>query len=113
MKLSEMNTKELSRALCQLAGPLEKIGSDDSITKMFKDMSNKKGQISKLQEASKMVGTIIPVLLEKHQADTFTALSILTGKSVQEIETQNGMQTVRDLKGVLDKDLLDFFTPST
>lgn len=112
MKLSEMNTKELSRALCLLSGPLERIGGDAAITQIFKDMNNLKGQVSKLQATAVVMGKLIPVLLDRHQTDTFTALSVLTGKSVQEIENQNGKQTIEEIKTVLDKDLLDFFLPS-
>ena len=112
MKLSEMNTKELSRALCLLSAPLERIGGDAAISQIFKDMNNLKGQVSQLQATAVVMGKLIPVLLDRHQEDTFTALAILTGKSVQEIENQNGQQTIKEIKSVLDEDLLDFFLPS-
>lgn len=109
MRLRDMNTVQLAAALCLLAGPLERIGGDAAITELFKNINQQKGEISRLQATAMFAGKLIPVLLDRHQEDTITALSVLTGKSVEKIKTQKGAQTIKDLRSVLDKDLLDFF----
>lgn len=105
MKLSEMNTVELARALCRIAGPIGELCKDDA----FRAVLQKK----KSAALGEIAGELIPVLLDKHFAHMVTILSALTGKTEKEIKQQKGMQTVKDLMECMDQDLLDFFTPST
>lgn len=109
MRISEMNTKEAAVCLCKLAAPMGRIGEDKALNAYLKGMTNNKGK-TLLEVISGALATLLPVLLENHYADTITVISALTGKSVQEIEDQNILLTMRDAQSVVDKDLLDFFT---
>lgn len=113
MRLSEMNTVQLAAALCDMAPHIEAIGSDEAIAELLKTIDNRTEQGNGLQKLSAMIGMLLPAMLDKQKAHTFAILSVLTGKSVQEIEKQNGFQTLRDVKSVFDKDLFEFFKPST
>lgn len=105
MKLSEMNTTNLAKALCTLAKPLSEICEDDAFRALMK-----KGKETSF---GVLISEAAPLLLDKHFAHMVTILSALTGKTEKEIKQQKGMQTVKDLMECMDQDLLDFFTPST
>ena len=112
MKLSEMNTEQLADALCAIAEPMENIGADDEFNKKiaeFSERNKKNGGMTKLENLTGIVATTIPWLLKRHRQDVYVILSVLTGKSVQEIENQNGFVTIRDAKDCVDKELTDFF----
>ena len=112
MKLSEMNTVQLSDALVRLAGPMERIGKDAKMNDALKANAEKlreKG-MSRLENTTALIGAMVPALLERHRADTFEILSALTGKSVAEIEAQPGMLTLREARECLDGELLSFFS---
>lgn len=112
MKLSEMNTDQLADALCAIAEPMERIGADDEFNKKiaeFSERQKKDGGVTKLESLTGMIATTIPWLLSRHRKDVFAILSVLTGKSVADIEAQNGFVTIREARACLDKELTDFF----
>lgn len=114
MKLSEMNGEELSVCLCKIAEPLERIGSDKKTTEAFQEISNFiKSGMNNIQQTTMMIGKFVPLLLGDHREDTFAILAAINDKTVEEIRSQNGMQTIKELKNALaDPDLMDFFTSS-
>ena len=61
---------------------------------------------------TRLLALVAPVLLGTHLQDTAEILSALTGKSAAEVLEQPGHVTIADMRGCLDKDLLDFFMPS-
>lgn len=115
-KLSEMNTVDLSRVLCTIADPAERIFSDPEVMEML-------GKFKTLHEASQGVPvifmtramtTIAPVLLgEKHLDDVCAIVATLKGVPVAEVKEQPGMQTIHDVWDMLtgDKDVATFFRP--
>lgn len=109
MKLSEMNTMELASALCRMAEPMERIGQDEAINAYFAKVAKEKKPKTQLATLAGMAGTLIPALLDTHRVDTLTILSAMTGKSVNELEMQSGMQTIRDARACFDGDFMDFF----
>lgn len=113
MRLSEMNTVQLAAALCDMAPHIEAIGSDEAVNDLIKNFAQTQQGRTVMQTASAVISMLLPALLERHRTHTFAILSVMTGKSVQEIENQNGFQTVRDIKAVLDKDMLELFKSST
>lgn len=112
MRISEMNTKQAAQTLCMIAEPLSRIGEDESVNAFLKSLSSKKGS-TMMQLISGAVAQIVPALLNTHFDDTVNVLSALTGKSANEIEQQNILVTMRDVRESIDKDLLDFFTASS
>lgn len=114
MKLSEMNGEELSVCLCKIAEPLERIGFDKKTTETFQKIADlSKSGMNNIQKASAMIGKYVPLLLGDHREDTFAILAAINDKTVEEIRSQNGMQTIKELKDALtDPDLMDFFSSS-
>ena len=111
MKISEMSTEQLATALVRIAGPAERIGSDTEFNTRLAEHAKaiKSGNITVLQNYTSLIGFAIPMLLDRHKEDTYTILSAMTGKTVQEIAAQNAMQTLREAKECLDGDLMTFF----
>lgn len=105
MKLSEMNTRELAKALCGLTMPISNICKDAEVVEALKTMQEKR-------TIADMLASIVPVLLDKHYDDTVAVLSALTGKTVQQINAQKGSETITDIKMCLDGDLVSFFSSS-
>ena len=59
--------------------------------------------------ASKLVGAM-PLLLNAHREDVYNILSSVGGITVDEVKAQNMLDTMQQLKEILqDKPLLDFF----
>lgn len=114
MKLSEMNGEELSVCLCKIAESIERIGFDKKTTAVFQEIADlSKSGMNNIQQTSMMIGKFVPLLLGDHREDTFAILAAINDKTVDEIRSQNGMQTIKELKNALaDPDLMDFFTPS-
>lgn len=116
MKISQMSTDQAADVLCLIAEPIEVIGTD-------KDFQNKLTEISKrnkergrgmntIESVTSMVGTFVPLLLKNCRAETYAILSALSGKPVAELAAQNVLQTMRDAKDCVDRDLIDFFKSS-
>lgn len=112
MKLSEMNTQQLAKCLCEIAPALDRIGSDDAVGKVFSSMSEKIAEGTLTKFVSSMAGTLVPVLLGTHFDDSVTIISAMTGKSEDVVRSQKGMETIRDVKDFFDKDFFDFFRSS-
>lgn len=112
MKLSEMNTDQLADALCAIAEPMERIGADDEYNKKIAEFAKRqKGaeNVTRLESLTGAISSTIPWLLSRHRKDVFAILAVLTGKSVAEIEAQNGFMTIRDARSCIDGELIGFF----
>lgn len=116
MKLSDMNTVEMAKALCTLAVPVGNICSDIQLLKDIaeagKDENGNPASMTLGEMAGKLLPKVVPSLLDKHFDDTCMILSALTGKTVQQIRKQKGMQTINDIVMCFDGSLLDFFKSS-
>ena len=115
MKLCEMNSEQLAKALATLAVPVENIAKDEAVGKALADMQTKSKEgesVPMIAMIGDMVGRLVPALLGEHANDLFAILAALTGKSAKEIKAQNGFLTIREAKESFSTDLLDFFTSS-
>ena len=114
MKLSEMNTKQLASALCQLTVPMSAIATDSELNGVFENISERtaKSKHMTMFEKMGMLLEAVPVLLEKHYAETVKIISVMTGKTFAEVEAQNGMEMIVELRECIDKQFLDFFRSS-
>ena len=112
MRISEMNTEELSRTLCRIAGPMERIGTDKAVNDAFTKIAGGMGEGTNLVRLSRMVGQIAPVLLGAHFEDTVEIVAAMTGKTAQAVREQSGMQTIRDVMSFFDENFMSFFTSS-
>lgn len=112
MKLSEMNTDQMAEALCAMGDHVNNICMDtefnDQIKKLSDDMNA--GGMTVYQKLGRTVSLWLPALLVTHKAEVYAILSVLTGKSVEEIAAQNGMQTIKDARESFDGELKSFFS---
>lgn len=112
MKLREMNTDQLAEALCEMGDAVDSICKDKSIDAEMKRLYEdfKGGSMTVLEKTSRMMKIWLPALLKTHKAEVYKILSVLTGKSPQEIAEQNGMQTIREARECIDGELMAFFS---
>lgn len=115
-KLSEMNTIDLSRTLCTIADPAERIFSDPEVMEMlgkFKTLRDESQGVA-IVFMMRIMMSIAPVLLgEKHLDDVCTIIAAIKGVPAAEVKEQSGAQTIHDVWEMLtgDKDLAMFFRP--
>ena len=111
MKLSEMTTKQFASAVCSMAIPMQNIAKDEEINRAFSAISGKgeSGSDMTVLQKGGLLLELVPLLLEKRFYDTVSIISVMTGKSVKEVEAQNGMQTLKDIRSFWDDDFACFF----
>lgn len=116
MKLSEMNTVQLARTLCAIAQPVERLGKSKRITsalQSFAEFRSGNGDGTMLEQVTRLIAAITPALLdEKNLPDTAEIVAAMTDKTATEVLNQKGVQTIKDIRGLLDKDFIDFFMQS-
>lgn len=110
MKLSEMNTVEMSKALCALAVPVGHLAEDAELMRGIAEAGKDNDTLG--EKLGALLPKVIPALLDKHFEDTVLILSALTGKTPAAIRKQKGVQTIQDVRSCFDRDLLDFFKSS-
>lgn len=112
MKLSEMNTDQMTEALCAMSAHVSNICTDKGLNDDLKKLHDamKDGGMTAFEKLGQMIVIWMPALLRTHKDDVYAIISVLTGKSVKEIAEQNGMQTIKDAKESMDSELKDFFS---
>ena len=110
MKLSEMNTVQASDAILRLAQPATNIMQDDEVFKLVETMAqNTKAPLKFIADNILPIATLA---CKSHRDDLIEIVAALTGKSIKAVREQRFTQTIADIKGSLDKELLDFFSSS-
>lgn len=110
MKLSDMNTRELKNALLAITAPASVIVQSEAFVACMKKLSEaKKANATVGQLGGIFMAEVVPLLLDQHEHETFSILAVLTGKPVEEIMAQNGMQTIKEIRENVDGTLLGFF----
>ncbi len=114
MKLSEMNTRQLAAALCQLTKPMQNIAADEALNGVFEsiDARMKSSKYLSAMEKMGMMLDTVPILLETHYGDTIRIIAIMNGKSIAEVEAQNGMEMIDELRKSIDSQFVGFFRSS-
>ena len=114
MKLSEMNTRQLASAICALVRPMQAIAKDEEINRAFTAIYEKNAEAKSMTVLEKggMLLEVVPVMLERRYRDTLEIVAVLTGKSIEVLETQNGMETINETMECIDSQLLSFFRSS-
>lgn len=110
MKISEMNSVQLADTLYRIAEPVAAILSEPDVEKVLENLS--KSEASPFAYVGKMVKIVLPIALKKQQKATFGIIAALTGKTVKQIQEQNGLQTIKDAMSCIDADLITFFASS-
>ena len=106
MRISDMSTEQLAPVLVELAVPVSKIATDQSTIDSLKSIAAGKNEISQL---GAFVREVFPLLLKTHFDSTCSIVAILTGKTVDQVKKQKGLQTISDAVSVFDADFIDFF----
>lgn len=116
MKLSDLSTDQAADVLCELAPHIESVTHDENIISEIGRVENFDNGITKPGLAIIWAGRaskLMPVILKTHRADVYGILSIINGKSVDEIASQNIKETIRQVTEALkDEDLVSFFKSS-
>lgn len=114
MKLSEMNVKQLSAALCQLVQPMSRIAKDESLNGLFADIDNmaKTKEHMTTFEKMGMLLEAVPVLLAAHYGDVIRIIAIMTGRTDAEVEKLNGFEMIDEMRRCIDSQFMSFFKSS-
>lgn len=111
-KLSDLGTDECLDVLCTIAPSIQAIVEDKDIMTALGKAIDKKGLTKAgvlMTAASKLVGAV-PLLFKAHREDVYSILSTVGGVTVEEVKAQNMLDTMQQLKEILqDRPLLDFF----
>ena len=111
-KLSDLGTDECLDVLCAIAPSIQAIVEDKDIMTALGKAIDKKGLTKAgvlMAAASKLVGAV-PLLFKTHREDVYNILSSVGGVTVEEVKAQNMLDTMQQMKEILqDKPLLDFF----
>jgi len=110
MRLSEMTTDQMADTLILLAEPIANIATDASVSAALASYTkaSKAGQ-TVAETFGNMIGKLAPALLKSHRADLYAVVAALTGKTVEAIGAQKGLQTIADIRESFDGELADFF----
>ncbi len=106
MKLSEMTTPQFAECAARIAAPIGRLTKTKEMQTFFSQHANK--ELNGMLAASAIL-ELFPVFLQSHYADTVEVIAALTGKPVEEINAQSGLQTVKDVRESWDRELLGFF----
>lgn len=112
MKLTEMSTEQVLAISPELAVLMGNILEDPKTTE---DMTAVYNQCVKMEHVSKFIQRgmilrmVVPGVIERNKEDAYKVLSLLTGKTVDELKNQNAMTTMREIRECVDDELLDFF----
>lgn len=113
MKLSALSTEEALDALCELTPYINNIVIDENL---LAELRRKIDPDAKLTRAeiyafgSEKLSALAPIVLKGHRADVYGILSVLNGKTPEEIGKQNILTTGAQIRdAVKDKELIAFF----
>ena len=107
MKLSEMRTKQAAACMAELAAPVGVLLKNDAVRQYLNKAAKQEASIPVLSDALEI---LLPVLFRDHYEETAKILSIMTGKTPDEISEQPVKITIRDVRDTIDGELIGFFT---
>lgn len=113
MALKDLSMAEAADILVQISPLMDNLASDEKIMAQIGKSFNSEGLTvaGKYAEAAHRVFACIPLLLVDHRADVFGIVATVKRKSIEEIEKQSIVQTMNDLKEIVeDEDLRSFFS---
>lgn len=106
MKISEMSTEQLAPVMIELSVPLSDIAMDQDTIKTMREIAKQKTEI---EQIGAFVREIIPLLFKTHFESVCKIVAVLTGKTLDQVKKQKGLQTIADAVNVVDTELVDFF----
>lgn len=115
MKLSEMDTRQLAKALCEIAKPMDALGKSKALNEALKEYAELRQteHATMLEQLTTLLSAIMPALLcDENLPNVAAIVAALSDKTPRQVLEQKGMQTIADIMNLADKDLADFFTQS-
>lgn len=112
MKLSEMDTRQMAEALCKLTEPIGNMVADKACTDALARALQRDQQGTIGEQLAHAAKEVLPQLLGTHLDDLIAIAAALTGKTAEQVASQRGTETIRDMMDCFDRDLVDFFKSS-
>lgn len=113
MRLSEFTTEQALDVFCEITPFVTNIVTDDELLGELRNAVNLDGATTRAEQIAiltEKVTKLIPILLKKRKTDLLSIVAVLDGKTLEEVEKQNILVTMIQIRGILkDKALLDFF----
>lgn len=112
MRISEMETGQVCDLLCEITPYVEGIVKDEELLAELRKSIGAKAETRAelLAFGAQKISKLIPIVLKKRKADLFGILGALNNKTQEEIEQQNFIKTMTQVREIVkDKELIDFF----
>mgnify|MGYP003288640402 CR=1 FL=1 len=112
MRISEMETGQVCDLLCEITPYIEGIVKDEELlAELQKSIGGKaETRAELLAFGAQKISKLVPIILKKRKADLFGILGALNNKTQEEIEQQNFIKTMSQIREIVkDKELIDFF----
>lgn len=113
MRLSEFTTEQALDVFCEITPYVTNIVTDDELLGELRNAVNLDGATTRAEQIAilaEKVTKLIPILLKKRKTDLLSIVAVLDGKTLEEVEKQNILVTMIQIRGIFkDKALLDFF----
>ena len=110
MKFSEMNTDQMAKALVMIAEPVAAIAKDEKVIAVMKEMGKPRRGQPPIMIYADMISGLVPAILGTHKTEVYTIIAAMTGKTIQDVSEQPGLETVNQIREFLDADFVSFFT---
>lgn len=110
MKLSEMSTEQFADAICDVTDATANIVEDKALMIAIGDVFKRYEGKTVGNMLATALRKVVPLMLKTHRHDTFQLVAAMNQKTLEQVMAQPIMQTIDDINGMVDKELLDFFT---
>ena len=113
MKLSALSSDEALSVLCEAAGYITNIVTDEELMSTLRDCAVEGGAKTKAEQMAWLAdkfSALFPVVFKKHKSDVFGLVAAINGSTAEEVAKQNVLKTMAQVRDMVkDKDLVDFF----
>lgn len=115
MKISELTTDRGLDVLVEITPYVSNIATSENLAAELKKLaetpaSSLKSSLQQVVYGADVFSRLIPILLKERREDVYGILSVLNEKPIEQVASQNIMQTISEIREVFsDKDMLSFF----
>jgi hypothetical protein len=116
MALKDLSTNDAADVLVQISPLIGNITSDEKLMECIGkaynyDNTEELTEVGRYAKAMSRISDCIPVLLVDHRSDVFGIVAAVKRKEIEEVAGQSIVQTISDLKEIVeDEDLRSFFS---
>lgn len=116
MRISELTTDEGLDVLCEITPFIGAIVTDEELVAELKRKIKLGDDASKAQvwvAATDKLSKLMPIIFKTHRADVYGIIGAINGKPQSEIETQNFIKTMTEIRDIIrDEEFRNFFKSS-